>query len=155
MHLSQALPRLFVGSCPSNADDIGRLNADYGITAILNLQTDHDFDYWDFDWNRIHARCRELGIEVRRIPVDDGDASDLRKKLPQCVDAADELLRAGHIVYAQCNADAGRSSSVAVALLHWKQGWKLAEAIERVARCRYCRPDIESILSSGAGKVAA
>ncbi len=80
MHLSQILPRLFVGSCPAKADDINHLKTDYGITAILNLQTDHDFDYWDLDWGRIEARCRDLQIEVRRIPVRDFDGLDLQEE---------------------------------------------------------------------------
>ena len=81
MHPSQILPRLFVGSCPAKADDINHLKTDYGITAILNLQTDHDFDYWDLDWGRIEGRCGELQIELRRIPIRDFDGLDLQKKL--------------------------------------------------------------------------
>ena len=42
MNLNQVLPRLFVGLCPSQADDISHLKTEYGITAILNLQTDQD-----------------------------------------------------------------------------------------------------------------
>lgn len=111
MHLNQILPQLFVGSCPTSADDIDHLKADYGITAILNLQTDHDFDYWDLDWNRIEARCRALGIDVRRIPVRDFDGLDLRKRLPDCVRTLDELLRDGRTVYIHCNVGTGRSPS--------------------------------------------
>ena len=107
MHLSQVLPRLFVGSCPTHADDINHLKTDYGISAILNLQTDHDFDYWDLDWNRLEARCRELTIEVRRIPVRDFDGQDLQRKLPQCVQALAELLDGGQTVYAHCNVGSG------------------------------------------------
>jgi protein-tyrosine phosphatase len=149
MHLSQVQPRLFVGSCPTCADDIDHLKADYGVTAILNLQTDNDLDYWDLDWNRIEARCRELEIEVRRIPIRDFDGMDLRKRLAECVQALDELLRAGCTVYAYCNVGAGRSPSVAIAYLHWKQGWNLDDAIEHVTRCRSCSPNIEAIVLAG------
>jgi protein-tyrosine phosphatase len=155
MNLNQILPRLFVGSCPTNADDINHLKVDYGITAILNLQTDHDFDYCDLDWNQIETRCRDLQIEVRRIPVRDFDAEDLRNKLPRCVRALDELLRADRIVYAHCNVGAGRSPSVAIAYLHWKQGWNLDEAIEHVAKCRSCSPNIDAIVLAGAERAAA
>ena len=155
MNLSQILPRLFVGSCPTNADDINHLKVDYGITAILNLQTDNDFDYCDLDWSRIEARCRELQLDVRRIPVRDFDGEDLRKKLPWCVQTLDELLRASHTVYTHCNVGAGRSPSVAIAYLHWKQGWNLDEAIEHVTRCRSCSPNIDAIVSAGAERVAA
>ncbi len=155
MHLSQALPGLFIGSCPENADDIGQLKTDYGITAILNLQTDHDLDYWDLAWNRIDSRCKELDVVVRRIPVKGYDASDLREKLPECVEAADALLRAGHTVYAHCNVGAGRSSSVAVALLRWKQGMSLEEAVEQVIGGQSCDPDVEGLdVQRGAGVAA-
>ena len=155
LNLTQVLPRFFVGSCPTHADDINHLKTDYGITAILNLQTDHDFDYWDLDWSRLEARCHELGIEVRRVPVRDFDGQDLRRKLPQCVQALDELMKQGHTVYAHCNLGAGRSPSVAVAYLRWRQGWNLDEAIEHVTRCRSCSPNIEAIVLASGDRVAA
>jgi protein-tyrosine phosphatase len=154
MHLSQVLPHLFVGSCPTSTDDIDRLKTDYGVTAILNLQTDHDFDYWDLDWGRLAAHCQESGIDVRRIPVRDFDGLDLRKRLSECVQALDELLRASHTVYLHCNVGAGRSPSVAIAYLHWKQGWNLDEAIEHVTRCRSCSPNIEAIVLASGDTVA-
>jgi atypical dual specificity phosphatase len=155
MHLSQVLPRLFVGSCPANADDFNHLKADYAITAILNLQTDDDLDYWDLDWNRLEARCRELEIKVRRIPVRNFDGPGLCGKLSECVEALDELLRDGHTVYAHCNVGTYRSPSVAIAYLVWRQSWNLDDAIEHVTRCRSCSPDIEAIVQAGRDRAAA
>ena len=155
MNLSQVVPRLFVGSCPTNTDDIDHLKAEYGITAILNLQTDNDFDYCDLDWERIEAHCHDLKIEVRRIPVRDFDGLDLRKKLFPCVQELDELLRNSHTVYIHCNVGAGRSPSVVIAYLVWRQGFNLDEAIEHVARCRFCSPNIEAIVQAGNDRVAA
>jgi protein-tyrosine phosphatase len=155
MNLSQVLPQLFVGSCPASADDINHLKTDYGVTAILNLQTDHDFDYWDLNWSRIEGRCRELGVEVRRIPVRDFDGLDLRKKLSQCVETLDELLRGGHTVYTHCNVGSGRSPSVAIAYLVWRQGWNLDDAIEHVTRGRSCSPNIDAIVLAGGERAAA
>jgi atypical dual specificity phosphatase len=149
MNLSQVLPRLFVGSCPTTSDDIDHLKVENGVTAILNLQTDHDFDYCDLDWSQIEAHCRELGIEVRRVPVRDFDGLDLRKKLPQCVQALHELLGSGHIVYTHCNAGMGRSPSVAIAYLVQKQGWNLDDAIEHVTSSRSCSPAIEALVQTG------
>ncbi len=71
MQLSQVLPQLFVGSCPTNTDDINHLKADYGITAILNLQTDHDFDYCDLDWGRIRVALQRVG---NRSAADSGQS---------------------------------------------------------------------------------
>ena len=155
MNSNQVLPHLFIGSCPAHIDDINHLQTDYGITAILNLQTDHDLDYWDLDWSRIEARCRELGIKLRRIPVRDFDGLDLRKKLPQCVQALDELLQDGHTVYTHCNVGSGRSPNVAIAYLIWRQGWNLDDAIEHVTRCRTCSPNIDAIVLAGGDRVAA
>jgi protein-tyrosine phosphatase len=155
VNLSQIQPQLFVGSCPTNADDINHLKADYGVTAILNLQTDNDFDYWDLDWGRLQARCSELQITVRRIPIRDFDGEDLRKQLPLCVRGLDELLRAGHTVYVHCNVGAGRSPSVAIAYLYWKRRWNLDDAIEHVTRCRSCSPNIDAIVSARGERTAA
>jgi protein-tyrosine phosphatase len=155
MNLSQVLPRLFVGSCPTHTDDIDHLKTDYGITAILNLQTDHDFDYYDLNWDRIEAHCQESGLEVRRIPVRDFDGVDLKKSLPQCVKTLDDLLAAGHTVYTHCNIGMGRSPSVAIAYLVWRQGWNLDDAIEHVTRYRSCSPNLEAMVQAGSDRAAA
>ncbi|MEN6458980.1 MAG: dual specificity protein phosphatase family protein [Thermoguttaceae bacterium] len=155
MNLSQVLPRFLIGSCPTTADDISHLQTDYGITALLNLQTDNDFDYCDLDWNRVEARCRELRIEVRRIPIREFDGEDLRQKLPWCVSALEKLLAAGHTVYGYCNVGAGRSPSMAIAYLHWQKGWDLDAAIEHVTRRHSCSPDIDAIMSAGPRRAAA
>ena len=155
MHLSQVLPQLFVGSCPTNTDDINHLKADYGITAILNLQTDHDFDYCELDWGRIESRCNELGIAVQRIPVRAFDGEDLRRQLSQCVQALDTLLKNGQTVYTHCNSGMDRSPSVAIAYLVWRQSWNLNDAIEHVTRCRSCSPNIEAVVQAGIDRAAA
>jgi protein-tyrosine phosphatase len=155
MHLSQILPRLFVGSCPARADDINQLKTDYGVTAILNLQTDHDFDYWDLDWGRIGDRCRELEIEVRRIPIRDFDGLDLQRKLAACVTAVEQLLRGGHTAYVHCNVGSGRSPTVAIAYLVWKQGWNLDDAVEQVTRHRSCPSNIDALVSASSERAAA
>jgi protein-tyrosine phosphatase len=155
MKISQVVPRLFVGSCPTNTDDIDHLKAEYGITAILNLQTDNDFDYCDLDWGRIEAHCHEVGIMVRRVPVRDFDGLDLRKKLSQCVQELDALLKDGGRVYIHCNVGAGRSPSVVIAYLVWRQGFDLDEAIEHVTRSRSCSPNIEAIEQASSDRAAA
>ncbi len=154
MDVSRVLRQLYIGSCPASTDDIDHLKADYRITAILNLQTDDDLDYWDVDWNGLEARCHELGTGVRRIPVKDFDGSDLRRKLSECVAALDELLRAGHTVYIHCDIGAVRSPTVVIAYLVWRRGWNLADTIKHVRRCRSCSPNIDAIVLGG-GRVAA
>ena len=86
---------------------------------------------------------------MRRVPVRDFDGLDLRKKLPECVHALDELLQADRVVYTYCNVGMGRSPSVAIAYLVQKQGWNLDDAIEHVTCCRTCSPNIEAIMQPG------
>jgi protein-tyrosine phosphatase len=155
MNLSQILPRLFVGACPTSVADINHLQAEQGISAILSLQTDYDLDYCDLDWNRLQARCQELGIVLRRIPIRDFDGEDLREKLVQCVQSLEELMSEGHTVYLHCNLGVGRSPSVAIAYLYWKQKWDLDEAVEHVTRCRSCSPNIEAIVLADSDHIAA
>ncbi len=46
MDADQILPQLFVGACPCDPADIESLVRNFGITAVLNLQTDEDFASW-------------------------------------------------------------------------------------------------------------
>jgi len=76
MDQSQILPNLFVGSYPKDADDIGQLKS-AGITGILNLQTQEDFDYHGVDWPNIQAIYAAHDMECRRVPIRDFDDDTL------------------------------------------------------------------------------
>jgi hypothetical protein len=65
MDHSEILPNLLVGSCPRNPEDFDRLRREAGVSAVLSLQTDEDFAYWDIDWPRMEAHYREDSVEVR------------------------------------------------------------------------------------------
>jgi protein-tyrosine phosphatase len=145
MDVDQMLPRLFVGSCPTDPADIDSLGTNVGITAVLNLQTEEDFDSWGIDWHEMEAAYRRCGIELRRVPVQDFSPADLRRKLPAGVEALDELLRAGHTVYVHCNGGVNRSPSIVVAYLHWVQGMGLNKALAYVTKRRSCDPYAEAI----------
>ncbi len=145
LDLDPILPDVYVGSCPLSADDVDRLRRDFGVTAVLNLQTEDDFDFWGIDWPRLAAHYRESGIEVRRVPVRDFDVDDLRRKLPDAVEALDELLRAGHTVYVHCSAGINRSPSTVVAYLYWIEGRSLDDALAHVLGCRSCDPYVDAI----------
>jgi len=149
MDHNQILPRIFVGSYPGTTQEIDRLKQDLGITAVLNLQTDEDADYLNLDWPQLQAHYSQLGIGLRQVPVRDFDAADLQKNLPDCVRALDQLLQAGHTVYAHCTLGIGRSPSVVVAYLHWVQGWDLHRAVDHLSSCRSCSPNVEVIRLAG------
>lgn len=145
MEYDQILPKLYVGSHPADREDIDRLQAESSITAVLNLQTDEDLAWWRRDWSALAAHYGARGIEVRRVPIRDGDTEDLADKLPQAVNVLDQLLREGHTVYAHCTAGAWRSPTVVVAYLHWCCGWDLDAAISLVRQRRGCTPSLEAI----------
>jgi protein tyrosine/serine phosphatase len=145
MDLDNVFPRVFVGSFPEDTRDIAQLKREYGVSAVLNLQTDDDFDYLEVDWEWIRAAYRHERIVVRRVPVRDFDTEDLRRMLPRCVEVLEELLAAGHTVYLHCTAGVGRSPSVAVAYLHWVEGWTLDRAYEYVRMRRPSQPNLKAI----------
>ena len=155
MTLSQLLPQLFVGSCPTNIDDIDRLRTDHGITAVLSLQTDDELDYSELGRSRIEDYCDESGISVQRIPVEAFDGEEGTRDLSRCVAALDELIQRGHTVCIHCNLGTVRSPSVVIAYLVWRQGWKLTDAVEHVRSCHSCSPYIAAILLADCDLVAA
>lgn len=107
MDYHRILPKLFIGSYPESAEDIERLKREAGVTAVLNLQTDDDMRYFKLDWDSLLHHYKSCGIELRRVPVRDFDAVDLRRKLPASVSTFNDLLESGHTVYLHCSAGAG------------------------------------------------
>ena len=145
MDVDQILSQLFVGSCPSDPADIDSLTTTFGITAVLNLQTDEDLASWGIDWHEMERAYHRQGVELRRVPVQDFNPEELRRKLPSCVQALDGLLRAGHTVYVHCNAGMNRSPSTVVAYLHWVQGMGFDEAVKYVMKRHPSDPYVEAI----------
>jgi atypical dual specificity phosphatase len=145
MDHSPVLPNLHVGSCPKTSSDIDQLKRDIGITAVVNLQTEADFAWWDIDWPVLEGHYRETDMEVRRLPVVDLNPHSLRSNLPQCVEALEALLKNGHTVYLHCNVGVNRSPSVTIAYLHWIEGRTLNDAVDHVKHCRSCSPYVDAI----------
>lgn len=145
MDCTVVLPNLLIGSYPETLEDVEFLRREKGVTAVLSLQTDEDHEHLQLDWEALGDYYRLHGIEVYRVPIRDFDREDLRRHLADGVRALDGLLKQGETVYLHCTAGMGRAPSVAVAYLHWIEGWDLEEAIDRVLSCRHCCPDAEVI----------
>ncbi len=152
MDLDQITPRLYLGSCPRTTADIDRLKTDYGVTAVLNLQTDEDNLHLGIPWHALESHYRVCRIEIRRCPVEDFNQEDLRRRLPACVGALHDLLRAGHVVYVHCTAGMNRSPTVIMAYLLWVERVTLDEAISQVVGQRYCDPSLWAIKMATDGK---
>jgi len=145
MNYSQVFPQIFVGSYPESTGDIDTLRDRASITAVLNLQTDEDIRDLHIDWPVLQSHYASSRIVLRRCPVKDFDAEDLRARLGECVGILDELIGDRHSVYVHCTAGAGRAPSVVIAYLHWCLGWNLDRALGHVTRVRLCTPNIHTI----------
>ena len=147
MEIDQILPKLYVGSYP-RYDDVKKLKR-YGISAVLNVQSDEDFKFLGLDWPEMRAQYFALDIEVRRVPILDFNDDELRDKLPEAVRVLSELVDEKHDVFVHCNAGANRSPSVVIAWLSWKQGWSLEKAERHVLGCHPCAPVMDVVKLAG------
>jgi protein-tyrosine phosphatase len=147
LNANEILPYLYVGSCTMTAEHIDQLQR-LGISAVLNLQTDDDFEYWGIDWPGLLAAYAARGIVIRRATIVDFDVDSLRDNLPACVRQLQELIEAGHTVYVHCTAGINRSPSTVIAYLHWVEGHALSEAVRYVTTRRDCEPYVQAIESA-------
>lgn len=152
MDLNEIVPGLLVGSSPRSVEDVERLGKEFGVTAVLNLQTEEDFRAIGLDWPALEAAYRREGIKVCRVPVRDFDEEDLQRHLPACVQALERLAGKDGAVYVHCNQGVGRSPSVVTAYLHWIRGLTLDEAFGQVARQRACAPCLDAIRAAGSDR---
>ena len=143
----QILPDLYVGTYPQGFEDIQELKKRLRVSAVLNLQTDHDIRERGMDWKMLETHYRELDIEIHRVPMRDFDYDDQEEKLPEAVSVLSKLLTSGHVVYLHCNAGTGRSPLVAMAYLHWCRKMTLEEAVSYVKERRPSFPNEELLLT--------
>ena len=146
LNVDQITPRVFVGSCPRSPEDAQRLHEEHGVTAILNLQTDGDLQYCGVDWDSLSACYAERGMVVRRVPIQDFNPEDLRRVLPDAVDALGQLVRDGQTVFVHCNAGVNRSPTTVIAYLYWAEGWDLLQADRHVQAQHVCEPYPQAIV---------
>jgi protein-tyrosine phosphatase len=147
MSLSRIHDQLWVGSHPRTPEDLTYLKEQLEITAVMNLQTDEDFEQWNIDWEGLRQQYPAQGIVLQRVPVRDFDSEDLRRKLPDCVAALNRLCRSNHTVYLHCTAGIGRSPSVAIAYFVLVRDFALADAVSRVRSLHRCSPDLGAVSS--------
>lgn len=145
MDFNQILPTVYVGSCPQTTYDVDRLARELGVSGVLNLQTDEDYEVLGCNWDSLARHYDSKKIEVRRVPIIDFDSHDLTLHLPEAVRALDELLGAGRFVYVHCTQGMGRAPSVVVAYLHWIVQLDLDDAADHLLHCRHCMPDVDAV----------
>ncbi len=116
MQITPLTDYLLIGPYPQLADDIRQLQRS-GIQAVVNLQTDEDFDARGIDWPVVNRLYEKAGIECLRLPILDFDGEDLEKLLPDAINALDKLQKAGKVTYIHCTAGIGRAPALAIAWL--------------------------------------
>ena len=139
INFNKIVSNLFVGTCPRNHLDAQRLKQ-AGITAVLNLQTDEDFDLHKVRLEKLQSAYNQLDISLFRVPIVDFDKDDLVVHLPYAAETLKGLMQNNHSVYVHCTAGMERSPAVAVTYLAWHKQWGLEEALNLVKAARNCKP---------------
>lgn len=136
---------LFIGSCPKTPVDIDRIRSSLKVTAILNLQTDEDFDKWEVDFESVKEHCEELGVELVRFPIIDWNEDDLRIRLRESTEHLARLVADGHRTYVHCTAGIGRAPAAVIGYLVWHEDIDLDDAVAYVKKNRQCDPYVHVI----------
>ena len=143
MRYSVILNNLFVGSCPINESDVKQLY-DNNVTAILNLQTDEDFIFWEVNWEELEEAYKKFNLQLYRYPIRDFDVEDLKRKLNIGVELLGEMLK-DNTVNLHCSAGINRSPTVAIKYLIKKRNLRIEEAVDYFRDRHYCEPYIEAL----------
>jgi dual specificity protein phosphatase-like protein len=129
-------PHLVMGTCPMTPADIGRIQTEAGISALLSLQHDDCLAYWGIDYDALHRQGVRLGLTMRRCPVRDFDIRNQRERLPYAVAALSRLRTQGHRIYVHCTAGMGRAPLAVLGYLTWMEGQSPESAIRRIHAAR-------------------
>jgi len=143
---SYIIPSIICGSCPQEQSDIDHLRDVAGVTRILNLQEEHDWQKFGIDFGGIQHHCGQRGdIGIVRSPLVDFSDDSLVKDLAAAVGQLSKLLDDGHRVYVHCTAGLGRAPAVIIAYMHWFCGMNLEDAYAFVTGRRRCHPRAAAI----------
>lgn len=127
---------IVVGSCPMAPDDIDRIVAATGITAIQSLQSGACRAAFSIDYGAHEAHGEDVGLTMVNTPMLDFDPPDQRRNLPAAIRALTALLAAGRKVYVHCTAGCNRSPLVVLGYLTFVEMVPPADAIAFIRRSR-------------------
>jgi protein-tyrosine phosphatase len=130
---------LLIGDYPRE-EDIEWLKQTYGITAVLNLQDDEDFQIKGLDAAALQEACQRHGVKFVRRPIPDGSADQVAQHLERALSDLKALVDGGERVYVHCNAGLNRAPTIAIAYLRAHRQMSLNEAMAHVKKRRACGP---------------
>lgn len=130
--VSQIRPYLYIGSAPRSGEDAGRLKQNWGITAVLSLQTDGDLSVDGLRWEQVQGWYAAAGMAAERVPIEDFSPRTLAERMDEAVEALRRLVSTGAIVYLHCTAGINRSPTIAIAYLCRVHGLPVDQALAEV-----------------------
>ncbi|HWP64583.1 MAG TPA: dual specificity protein phosphatase family protein [Candidatus Limnocylindria bacterium] len=137
-------PGLWVGAYPE-PHDFAWLAAEHGARAVLSLQDDFDLAAKRLRVATLEAAASASGLAFTRMPVADGDAAGLARRLPELVAALAASIEAHGPTYLHCNAGVNRAPTVAIAYLHVHHALALPDAVRLVKARRPCVPYLSAL----------
>ncbi|MGH7863538.1 MAG: dual specificity protein phosphatase family protein [Candidatus Binataceae bacterium] len=135
----EILPELLIGEYPRDSD-VKWLRDTYHVTAVHNLQDDHDLAAHAVDIRSLARAYRDLGIALVRTPIPDGSADAMAEHLARALGDLHSLIESGKRVYMHCNGGVNRAPTLAIAYLRAHCGMSLDEALAHVKKRRACGP---------------
>ena len=126
---------IFIGNAPQSSVDVARLKQ-MKITAVISLQSDHDFKAHRIDWTKLQSAYQYNRIAIERFPIIDFDEADLGNKLAQPVKALHAFLSLGNRVYVHCNAGVCRAPATVLGYLCHYRGMNIEQGLEYIRRNR-------------------
>lgn len=136
--------QIFVGSAPQSIVDLQRLQQ-MGISSVLSLQTNRDFETHRIDWEKLQNFYQSIGLQVHRFPIKDFDESDMGEKLAEPIKQLNTLLLDGKRVYVHCNAGICRAPATILGYLCNFKGMTLDEGLSYI---RDSRPQANPYISA-------
>jgi protein-tyrosine phosphatase len=130
---------LLVGEYP-RVEDIAWLKDTFGVTAVHNLQDEHDLSHHGLDIAALREAYQRNGVKVVRTPISDGSADHMAERLEAALTDLHGLIESGERVYLHCNGGLNRAPTLAIAYLRAHAGMSLDEAAEHLKRRRACGP---------------
>lgn len=129
-----------LGGHPASDAARRRLTDEFGVTAVLSLQTDEDLTKRDTDWESMRDAWSELGVRAERVAIRDLDPKDFQARLPEALDAMRALIGDDHRTYVHCNYGANRSPTLVITYKALGEGLSAQDAFQAVKAKRYVLP---------------
>lgn len=136
--------KLLIGNAPQGRVDVARLKQ-IRVTAVLSLQSDHDFKTHNIDRKVLLSAYENNDIQLHRIAIIDFDERDLGDKVAKAAETLNQLMSVGHSVYVHCNAGVCRAPATVLTYLCFYRGMTIAEGL---AYIRIGRPQAHPYLNA-------